>query len=131
MIISVNNSSLNCLKIGLQPTQSVLHYAKYFNVKPFNKKSSLKPLYDHACYQQDLKNKLYICFLDYLYYIYATFFFFPPPHAQKAIWSIFSQNLSTSYFVNVIKMHIQQIHLAALAYIFMKLLSLHSVFSSG
>lgn len=40
---------------------------------------------------------------------------------------MFSQNLSTSYFVNIIKMHIQQIHLAALACTFMQLLSPYTV----
>lgn len=40
---------------------------------------------------------------------------------------MFSQNLSTGYFVNIIKMHIQQIHLAVLAHTFMQLLSPYSV----
>lgn len=42
---------------------------------------------------------------------------------KKVIGSMFGQNLSTSYFVNIIKVHVQQIHLAALAHTFMQLLS--------
>lgn len=38
-----------------------------------------------------------------------------------------AKNLSTSYFFNIIKMHIQQIHLAALARTFMQLLSPYTV----